>query len=154
MDRTSSGRGVRQFKTALGHWLVRENEAKLGPRNNYHLEMSSFYQNYIRGLQNADSTDLTKSLQTAAVLFEVVKCVYDNLPDELLQVHAQVAEKIEMFITHDIYPVEPECSDQSLPRHQKMKRTNGLMIPLQAIKDCTQDFDKTNVIGKGGFGKI
>ncbi|KAI3510538.1 hypothetical protein L1887_17607 [Cichorium endivia] len=37
-----------------------------------------------------------------------------------------------MFITHDIYPVEPECSDQSLPRHQKMKQTNDLKIPFQA----------------------
>ncbi|KAJ9558567.1 hypothetical protein OSB04_013181 [Centaurea solstitialis] len=36
----------------------------------------------------------------------------------------------------------------------EMKDLIHLKIPLQAIKDCTQDFNETNYIGKGGYGKV
>ncbi|KAJ9558546.1 hypothetical protein OSB04_013160 [Centaurea solstitialis] len=36
----------------------------------------------------------------------------------------------------------------------EMKELIHLKIPLQAVKDCTQDFNETNYIGKGGYGKV
>ncbi|KAJ9558568.1 hypothetical protein OSB04_013182 [Centaurea solstitialis] len=36
----------------------------------------------------------------------------------------------------------------------QMKELNHLKIPLQAIKNCTQDFNETNFIGKGGYGRV
>ncbi|KAL4561557.1 hypothetical protein LXL04_033724 [Taraxacum kok-saghyz] len=31
---------------------------------------------------------------------------------------------------------------------------NSLKIPLQAIKDCTHDFNERNYLGKGGYGRV
>ncbi|GER48735.1 callose synthase [Striga asiatica] len=84
LDPTSSGRGVRQFKTALLQRLERETEMTLATRKGSDEgEMKSFYQHYYRkyieALQNAadkaDRARLTKAYQTAAVLFEVLKAV-------------------------------------------------------------------------------
>ncbi|GAV85936.1 hypothetical protein CFOL_v3_29370 [Cephalotus follicularis] len=76
LDPTSSGCGVRQFKTALLQRLERGRVKKSDAR-----EMQSFYQHYykkyIQALQNAadkaDRAQLTKAYQTANVLFEVLK---------------------------------------------------------------------------------
>ncbi|GAV75266.1 hypothetical protein CFOL_v3_18745, partial [Cephalotus follicularis] len=82
LDPTSSGRGVRQFKTALLQRLARNRCSILylsflsDAR-----EMQSFYQHYykkyIQALQiaadKADRAQLTKAYQTANVLFEVLK---------------------------------------------------------------------------------
>jgi hypothetical protein len=85
LDPTSSGRGVRQFKTALLQRLERENEPTLMGRGQKSdaREIQTFYQQYykkyIQALQNAsdqvDRAQLTKAYQTAAVLFEVLKAV-------------------------------------------------------------------------------
>ncbi|KAJ9558727.1 hypothetical protein OSB04_013341 [Centaurea solstitialis] len=43
-----------------------------------------------------------------------------------------------------------ERTDQT----EKMEKLNHLKIPLEAIKDSTQDFNETNFLGKGGYGKV
>ncbi|CAI9269276.1 unnamed protein product [Lactuca saligna] len=65
---------------------------------------------------------------------------------------AQVAQRAAMY-TQSIPPPDPEStSDQTLiTTHPK---PNNLKIPLEAIKDCTQDFNQRNFIGKGGYGKV
>lgn len=35
-----------------------------------------------------------------------------------------------------------------------MKHLNHLQIPLQVIKRCTEDFNETKFIGKGGYGRV
>ncbi|GAV59221.1 hypothetical protein CFOL_v3_02752, partial [Cephalotus follicularis] len=64
LDPTSSGRGVRQFKTALLQRLERS-------------FYQHYYKKYIQALQNAadkaDRAQLTKAYQSANVLFEVLK---------------------------------------------------------------------------------
>ncbi|WVZ96605.1 hypothetical protein U9M48_042221 [Paspalum notatum var. saurae] len=83
LDPTSSGRGVRQFKTSLQQRLARMNNLtqRIMVHENDALEMERFYREYykkyIRAPQNAadkpDRALLTKSYQTAAILFEVLK---------------------------------------------------------------------------------
>ncbi|KAI3697349.1 hypothetical protein L6452_30308 [Arctium lappa] len=35
-----------------------------------------------------------------------------------------------------------------------MDKPKHLKIPLQAIPDSTQDFNQTNFLGKGGYGRV
>ncbi|RYR60187.1 hypothetical protein Ahy_A04g017258 isoform D [Arachis hypogaea] len=84
LDPSSSGRGVRQFKTALLQRLEKENELTLEGRvKSDAREMQSFYQHYykkyIQELQNAgekaDRESISKAYQTANIIFEVLKAV-------------------------------------------------------------------------------
>ncbi|KAI3511126.1 hypothetical protein L1887_18270 [Cichorium endivia] len=66
----------------------------------------------------------------------------------------KVAGKAEMF-NNNVFPLEAESSDQAHKQIvSQMKQANDLKIPLQAIKDCTQDFNERNFIGKGGYGRV
>ncbi|KAM0886915.1 hypothetical protein ACQ4PT_029381 [Festuca glaucescens] len=101
LDPTSSGRGVRQFTTALLQRLERENDPTLKGRVHQSdaREMHRFYGEYIQALQNAaDKTDhalLTKALQTEAVLFEVLKAVSGPQSVEVNQAILDTHNKIE-----------------------------------------------------------
>ncbi|KAJ9558358.1 hypothetical protein OSB04_012972 [Centaurea solstitialis] len=156
LDPTSSGRGVRQFKTALLQRLEREDQITLpGKTKSDASEMRSFYQRYynkyIQPLQTADEVDrtrLTKAYQTAGVLFEVLKAV--NLVEN---VHVAV-EKSNPYASYDELQLEPDSSDQAMLSDPEVKQLDHLKIPLYAIKNCTQDFDERNFIGKGGYGRV
>ncbi|XP_019187117.1 PREDICTED: callose synthase 2-like [Ipomoea nil] len=134
LDPTSSGRGVRQFKTALLQRLERENESTLAGRTKSDArEMQSFYQHYyrkyIQALQNAadkaDRVRLTKAYQTAAVLFEVLKAVNltesVEVADEILEAQAKVAEKTKTLVHYNILPLDPESSNQAIMRYPEIQ---------------------------------
>ncbi|KAG8391331.1 hypothetical protein BUALT_Bualt01G0176700 [Buddleja alternifolia] len=143
LDPTSSGRGVRQFKTALLQRLERksnikyalkENETTLTARKGSDArEMKNFYQHYyqkyIEALQNAadkaDRARLTKAYQTAAVLFEVLKAVNlteaVELDDEILEKHTKVTEKTQIYVPYNILPLDKESSHQAIMRYPEIK---------------------------------
>ncbi|CAN0877819.1 Callose synthase 2 [Linum grandiflorum] len=86
LDPTSSGRGVRQFRTSLLQRLEKEQETTYRERKAMSdaREMQNFYrdyfQKYIQDMKDAaDKPDqrpqLAKTYQTAAILFEVLKAV-------------------------------------------------------------------------------
>ncbi|KAI3511127.1 hypothetical protein L1887_18271 [Cichorium endivia] len=62
------------------------------------------------------------------------------------------SEYLDVSSSNHVYrnmlPLEPESSCQA------QKQANDLKIPLQAIKDCTQNFNERNFIGKGGYGRV
>ncbi|KAL0429330.1 UNVERIFIED_CONTAM: Callose synthase 2 [Sesamum radiatum] len=150
LDPTSSGRGVRQFKTALLQRLERENETTLTARKGSDArEMKSFYQHYYRkyieALQNAadkaDRARLTKAYQTASVLFDVLKAVNlteaVEVDDEILEKHTKVTEKTQIYVPYNILPLDPESSHQAIMRYPEiqasvaaLRNTRGL--PWQA----------------------
>lgn len=160
LDPTSSGRGVRQFKTALLQRLERENDPTLMGRvkKSDAREMQSFYQHYykkyIQALQNAadkaDRAQLTKAYQTAAVLFEVLKAV--NLTQslevdrEILEAHNKVAEKTEVYVPYNILPLDPDSQNQAIMRYPEiqavvvaLRNTRGLPWPTGYKKKPDED---------------
>ncbi|GAB4856101.1 Callose synthase 3 [Ancistrocladus abbreviatus] len=160
LDPTSSGRGVRQFKTALLQRLERENDPTLMGRvkKSDAREMQSFYQlyykKYIQALQNAadkaDRAQLTKAYQTANVLFEVLKAV--NLTQsvevdrEILETHDKVAEKTEIYVPYNILPLDPDSANQAIMRYPEiqsavlaLRNTRGLPWPKDYKKKKDED---------------
>ncbi|KAI3444935.1 hypothetical protein Pfo_001600 [Paulownia fortunei] len=159
LDPTSSGRGVRQFKTALLQRLERENETTVTARKGSDArEMKSFYQHYYRkyieALQNAadkaDRARLTKAYQTAAVLFEVLKAVNlteaVEVDDEILEKHTKVTEKTQIYVPYNILPLDPESSHQAIMRYPEiqasvaaLRNTRGLPWPKGHKKKADED---------------
>uniref|UniRef100_A0A0E0K7D1 1,3-beta-glucan synthase n=1 Tax=Oryza punctata TaxID=4537 RepID=A0A0E0K7D1_ORYPU len=160
LDPTSSGRGVRQFKTALLQRLERENDPTLKGRvkQSDAREMQSFYQHYykkyIQALQNAadkaDRAQLTKAYQTAAVLFEVLKAVNVSQKIEvdqaILETHNQVEEKKKLYLPYNILPLDPDSANQSIMRYPEiqaafhaLRNTRGLPWPKDHEKKPDAD---------------
>ncbi|CAN4114062.1 unnamed protein product [Withania somnifera] len=160
LDPTSSGRGVRQFKTSLLQRLERENDPTLIGRvkKSDAREMQSFYQHYykkyIQALQNAaekaDRAQLTKAYQTANVLFEVLKAVNQTqaveVDREILEAHDKVAEKTQILVPYNILPLDPDSVNQAImifPEVQAavfaLRNTRGLPWPKDYKKKKDED---------------
>ncbi|KAM5582414.1 callose synthase 3 [Rosa sericea] len=160
LDPTSSGRGVRQFKTALLQRLERENDPTLMGRvkKSDAREMQSFYQHYykkyIQALQNAadkaDRAQLTKAYQTANVLFEVLKAVNMTqsmeVDREILEAHGKVAEKTELLVPYNILPLDPDSAKQAIMTYPEiqaavfaLRNTRGLPWPKEYKKKKDED---------------
>ncbi|XP_019429555.1 PREDICTED: callose synthase 3-like [Lupinus angustifolius] len=160
LDPTSSGRGVRQFKTALLQRLERENDPTLKGRvkKSDAREMQSFYQHYykkyIQALQNAadkaDRAQLTKAYQTANVLFEVLKAVNMTqsmeVDREILETQDKVAAKTEILVPYNILPLDPDSANQAIMRFPEiqaavyaLRNTRGLPLPKDYKKKKDED---------------
>uniref|UniRef100_A0ACD5VE27 Uncharacterized protein n=1 Tax=Avena sativa TaxID=4498 RepID=A0ACD5VE27_AVESA len=160
LDPTSSGRGVRQFKTALLQRLERENDPTLKGRvkQSDAREMQSFYQHYykkyIQALQNAadkaDRAQLTKAYQTAAVLFEVLKAVNVSqkieLDESIVETNKQVEEKKKLYLPFNILPLDPDSAHQPVMQFPEiqvafyaLRNTRGLPWPKDHEKKAGAD---------------
>ncbi|KAL4576869.1 hypothetical protein LXL04_012969 [Taraxacum kok-saghyz] len=160
LDPTSSGRGVRQFKTALLQRLERENDPTLIGRmkKSDAREMQSFYRHYyskyIQALQSAadkaDRAQLTKAYQTANVLFEVLKAVNQTqsveVDREILETHDKVAQKTEIYLPYNILPLDPDSANQAIMQYPEiqaavvaLRNTRGLPWPREYKKKSEED---------------
>ncbi|XBI05297.1 hypothetical protein VPH35_133474 [Triticum aestivum] len=165
LDPTSSGRGVRQFKTALLQRLERENDPTLKGRVHQSdaREMQRFYREYykkyIQALQNAaDKADralLTKAYQTAAVLFEVLKAVNVSQSVEvdqaILDTHNKIEEKKKLYVPYNILPLDPESTDQAIMQNPEIQAAvyalcniRGLPWPKDKEQEKKPDEKKTD----------
>ncbi|GFY98959.1 glucan synthase-like 12 [Actinidia rufa] len=148
LDPTSSGRGVRQFKTALLQRLERENDPTLMGR-----------------VKKTDRAQLTKAYQTANVLFEVLKAVNQTQAVEvdreivflvslgimadlaqILETHDKVAEKTQIYVPYNILPLDPDSANQAIMRYPEiqaallaLRNTRGLPWPRDYKKKQEED---------------
>ncbi|KAJ6809888.1 callose synthase 3-like [Iris pallida] len=156
LDPSSSGRGVRQFKTSLLRRLERDSASSLKERKRSSgaQEMRNFYKDYykeyIQALQNAadraDRARLTKAYQTAAVLFEVLKAVSLEVDNEILETHNKVEEKTKILVPYNILPLDPDSAKQAImlfPEIQAaviaLRNTRGLPWPKDHKKKVDED---------------
>ncbi|TKY49513.1 Callose synthase 2 [Spatholobus suberectus] len=148
LDPSSTGRGVRQFKTALLQRLEKENvttyeERKKSDAREMQTFYRQYYQKYIEALQNAadkDRAQLAKAYQTAAVLFEVLKAVNrtEDLPvsEEIIQTHTKVEEQKQLYAPYNILPLDPESGKEAIMSYHEiqaavsaLRNTRGLLWP-------------------------
>ncbi|CAN1827742.1 Callose synthase 1 [Linum perenne] len=144
LDPTSSGRGVRQFKTALLQRLEKENETTLRGRTMSDArEMQKFYRDYykkyIQALQNAadkaDRAQLTKAYQTAAVLFDVLKAVNQTeaVPEEILEAHTKVEEKRQIYVPYNVLPLDPDSENQAIMRYPEIQAAVSALRNIRGL---------------------
>ncbi|KAJ7565707.1 hypothetical protein O6H91_02G072000 [Diphasiastrum complanatum] len=125
LDPNSSGRGVRQFKTALLQRLERDNEPSLRARvkRSDAREIQSFYQQYyeqyvkaLDGAEHADRAQLAKAYQTAGVLFEVLCAVNktEEVAPEIIATGQDVKEKKEIYVPYNILPLDAAGASQAI----------------------------------------
>ncbi|KAL0903557.1 hypothetical protein M5K25_027945 [Dendrobium thyrsiflorum] len=150
LDPSSSGRGVRQFKTALLQRLERDNAPSLSKRlkKSDAREIESFYQqyyeHYVRALdrgEQADRAQLGKAYQTAGVLFEVLCAVnktekVEEVAPEIIAAARDVQEKKEIYVPYNILPLDAAGASQPIMQLEEikaavaaLKNTRGLNWP-------------------------
>ncbi|ESQ51131.1 hypothetical protein EUTSA_v10022518mg [Eutrema salsugineum] len=150
LDPSSSGRGVRQFKTLLFQRLERDNASSLASRvkKTDGREVESYYQqyyeHYVRALdqgEQADRAQLGKAYQTAGVLFEVLMAVnksekVEAVAPEIIAAARDVQEKNEIYAPYNILPLDSAGASQSAMQLEEVKasvaalgNTRGLNWP-------------------------
>lgn len=157
LDPNSTGRGVRQFKTALLQRLERENDPTLLGRvdKSDASEMQRFYKNYyskyIQQLStNRDSAQLTKAFQTAEILFEVLKAVNQTqsleVDKEVIATHDKVTEQTKLYVPYNILPLDPDSASQAVMQFPEIRaavhalqNTRGLPWPSGHTKKVNED---------------
>lgn len=157
MDPTSSGRGVRQFKTYLLHRLEREEEetipklARNDPR-----EIQMYYQQfYLKNIADGQYTkkpeEMAKIYQIASVLFDVLRTVVPvgRVDDQTQRFADEVEKKKEQFEHYNILPlyavgVKPAIME--LPEIQAALRAiqnvEGLPVARHTSDDTRQERGK------------
>ncbi|KAL0287337.1 UNVERIFIED_CONTAM: Callose synthase 3 [Sesamum angustifolium] len=140
LDPTSSGRGVRQFKTALLQRLERENDPTLMGRvkKSDAREMQSFYQHYYKKYIQALQKLLIKLIVNQTQSVEVDR--------EVLETHDKVAEKTEIYVPYNILPLDPDSANQAIMKYPEiqaavhaLRNTRGLPWPKDYKKKKDED---------------
>ncbi|KAK3183402.1 hypothetical protein Dsin_030688 [Dipteronia sinensis] len=152
MDPTSSGRGVRQFKTYLLHRLEKEEEdteptlGKTDPR-----EIQIYYQNfYQKNIKEGQFTkkpeEMAKILQIATVLYDVLRTVVPSakVDDETLRYAEDVQRKKEQYEHYNILPlyaVGAKPAIMELPEIKAALRAlrNVQNLPISRVRSSSNE---------------
>ncbi|CAN0877401.1 Putative callose synthase 6 [Linum grandiflorum] len=150
LDPSSSGRGVRQFKTALLQRVERENASSIASRvkKTDAREIQSFYyqyyKQYVEALkqgEQADRAQLGKAYETAGVLLEVLYAVnktekVEEVAPEIIAAARDIQEKKEIYAPYNILPLDSAGASQSIMQLEEVKaavaalwNTRGLSWP-------------------------
>lgn len=113
MDPSSSGRGVRQFKTYLLHRLEKEEEETVRMlANNDPKEIQLFYQNFYEknikeGAEKKKPEEMAKIYQIATVLYDALRTVGSpsHVDDKTRRYAEEVERKKEQYEHYNILPL-------------------------------------------------
>ncbi|KAK7282334.1 hypothetical protein RIF29_11015 [Crotalaria pallida] len=164
LDQSSSGRGVRQFKTLLLQRLERDNASSLASRlkktdaREIQTYYQQYYEHYVRALdqgEQADRAQLGKAYQTAGVLFEVLCAVnktekVEEVAPEIIAAARDVQEKTEIYVPFNILPLDSAGASQPIMQLEEIKaavsalwNTRGLNWPssFEQQRQRTGDLD-------------
>ncbi|XP_019437222.1 PREDICTED: callose synthase 5-like [Lupinus angustifolius] len=164
LDQSSSGRGVRQFKTLLLQRLERDNASSLASRHKktdareIQAYYQQYYEHYVRALdqgEQADRAQLGKAYQTAGVLFEVLCAVnktekVEEVAPEIIAAARDVQEKTEIYVPFNILPLDSAGASQPIMQLEEIKaavsglwNTRGLNWPstFENQRQRTGDLD-------------
>ncbi|GAU42750.1 hypothetical protein TSUD_77870 [Trifolium subterraneum] len=151
LDQSSTGRGVRQFKTLLLQRLERDNATSLATRikktdaREIQAYYQQYYQQYVRALDQADQADrtqLSKAYQTAGVLFEVICAVnktekVEEVAPEIIAAARDVQEKTEIYTPYNILPLDSAGASLPIMQFEEIRaavsalwNTRGLNWPV------------------------
>ncbi|XP_024527354.1 callose synthase 5 isoform X1 [Selaginella moellendorffii] len=132
LDPTSSGRGVRQFKTALLQRLEKDNASSLAQRvkrsdaKEIQYYYQQYYEKYVKALDKIDQSDrakLAKAYQTAGVLFEVLCAVNktEEVAPEIIALGEDVKEKKDIYAPYNILPLDAAGASQAIMQLPEIK---------------------------------
>ncbi|KAK7247578.1 hypothetical protein RIF29_42463 [Crotalaria pallida] len=162
LDQSSTGRGVRQFKTVLLQRLEKENATSLASRikktdaREIQAYYQQYYQHYVRALDQAEQADraqLSKAYQTAGVLFEVLCAVnktekVEEVAPEIIAAARDVQEKTEIYTPFNILPLDSAGASQPIMQLEEnkaavsaLRNTRGLNWPSLIEQDRQKDLD-------------
>ncbi|XP_057853796.2 callose synthase 5 [Cryptomeria japonica] len=146
LDPTSSGRGVRQFKTALQKRLDKDNGQTLASRvfskDAQEIERfySQYYENYVRALDRAEQADraqLAKAYQTAGILFEVLCAVNKTekaaVAPEIMAAAKDVQEKKEIYAPYNILPLDAASASQAIMQQEEVRATVAALRNIRGL---------------------
>ncbi|KAK7350887.1 hypothetical protein VNO77_09920 [Canavalia gladiata] len=147
LDQSSSGRGVRQFKTLLLQRLERDNGPSLLARvkKTDAREIQAFYQqyyeHYVRALdqgERADRAQLGKAYQTAGVLFEVLCAVnktekVEEVAPEIIAAARDVQEKTEIYAPFNILPLDSAGATQPIMQFEEIKAAVSALWNIRGL---------------------
>ncbi|KAI3893658.1 hypothetical protein MKW92_030081 [Papaver armeniacum] len=148
LDPSSTGRGVRQFKTALLQRLERDNASSLASRvkKSDAREIESFYQqyyeHYVRALDKGEQADryfcfnLEKPTRQPEYFFEVLCAVNKTEKVEEVAPEVRCPRKEEIYTPYNILPLDAAGASQSIMQLEEVKasvaalwNTRGLTWP-------------------------
>lgn len=153
MDRNSSGRGVRQFKTSLLQRLEQDEETTITKRK----EMSDIrelrrvyhaYKEYIIKhdgafhLENSHREKLIDARRIGSVLFEVLKTVSNTTGPQALANRGGVQTKSnDLFVPYNILPLDPGDSRQAIMQLPEIKAAVAAIRNIRGIPSAN-DFQR------------
>ncbi|KAG2399383.1 Callose synthase [Vigna angularis] len=147
LDQSSSGRGVRQFKTLLLQRLERDNAHSLALRvkktdaREIQAYYQQYYEHYVRALdqgERADRAQLGKAYQTAGVLFEVLCAVnktekVEEVAPEIIAAARDVQEKTEIYAPFNILPLDSAGASQPIMQLEEIKAAVSAFLNIHGL---------------------
>ncbi|KAL5165045.1 Callose synthase 7 [Glycine soja] len=168
MDPTSSGRGVRQFKTYLLHKLEKEGElTEKDVQRSDARELQTYYQHFYEkkirdGEFNQRPEEMAKNLQIAIVLYEVLKTMVSpqNIEEKTRRYAEDAEHKRGRYEHYNILPLYavgvkpaimelPEikaaiaalCNVDNLPMPIIHARPDDSTVPMERLKEVNDILD-------------